>query len=241
MKEGIKVSADQAAKIEEQTQQQSKSKKNKWQSERESRLTASNFGAIMTLTDRRDIENFCKSMHTQQNLSHIPAIKHGQIYEAAALEKFAEVTGKRVLKSGFCIDPQYPFLGASPDAFVEGEDAVIEIKCPYNGRNSQISADTLKHFSFLEEVDNTLRLKRNNKYFYQIVGQMKLSKRSYGYFVVYTFKDLHYEKITLDEDFFMNTMLPKLREFYDNEYCPYITSLLKKFDTKCECPKEGKP
>ena len=73
MKESIKVSAAEAAKIEEQTLQQSKSKKNKWQSEREWRLTASNFGAIMKLTDRRDMESFCESIHSPPNLSHVPA------------------------------------------------------------------------------------------------------------------------------------------------------------------------
>ena len=56
---------------------------------------------------------------------------------------------------------------------------------------------------------------------------MKLAKKSHGYFVVYTFNDLHYEEIALDEDF-VNSMLPKLKKFYDDEYCPYIASVLKK-------------
>ena len=175
------------------------------------------------------MDKFCKSMHYPQNLINVPAIRHGQTYEGAALEKFTETTGKRVLKSGFCIDPQYPFLGASPDAFVVGEDAVVEVKCPYKARNSKISAESLELFDFLEKMDDgTIRLNRKDNYYYQIVGQMKLSRKSYGYFVVYTFKDLHYEKITLDDDFFMNSMLPKLQEFYNKHYCPYVASVLKR-------------
>ena len=56
---------------------------------------------------------------------------------------------------------------------------------------------------------------------------MRLAKKSHGYFIVYTFKDLHYEKISLDEDFFNNRMLPKLKTFFDQDYCPYVASTLK--------------
>ena len=125
MQEGIKVSTEQAAEIEEKTRSQAGS--TEWQSEREWRLTASHFGAICKMTDRRDVEKFCKDMYDPPNLMHVPAIRHGLTYESVALEKFSEITGKKVLKSGLCVDPELPFIGATPDAFVEGEDAVIEV------------------------------------------------------------------------------------------------------------------
>ena len=224
MEEGIKVSSQKAAQIEENTRLQARS--SQWQSEREWRLTASHFGEIVKVTDQRDMEIFCESMYFPKDLLRVPAIRHGRTYEGTALQKFAEVTGKKVLKSGFCVDPQYPFLGASPDAFIEGEDAVVEVKCPYAGRKSKISPG--KHFSMLERVDGRVQLKRNNNYFFQIMGQMKLSRKTHGYFVVYTHKDLYYEKIEFDDVFFMNQMLPKLQEFYNEVYCPYIASVLKK-------------
>ena len=164
-------------------------------------------------------------MYTPKNLLNVPAIRHGRTYESVALEKFSEITKKKVLPSGFCVDPAYPFLGASPDAFVEGESAVVEIKCPYNGRKKKIVPG--KDFAFLEEVDGEIHLRRCHNYYYQIMGQMKLSKRSHCYFVVYTFEDMFYEKIDLDEEFFMSNMLPKLKEFYDQYYCPYLASVLK--------------
>ena len=203
------------------------------------RLTASHFGAIVKITDRRDIFKFCEEMYDPKNLIKVPAIRHGLTYESVALKKFSEMTGKKVLKSGFCIDPELPFLGASPDGFVEGEDAVVEVKCPYQARNRKITPSALKHIPFLHEVDGKICVKKTHNYMYQIIGQMKLSKKSHGYFVVYTHEDLFYEKITLDEDFFTNNMLPKLKQFYDTEYCPYIASVLKtKSETMCECPKQ---
>ena len=227
MKEGIKVSSQEAQRIEAATREQGGGSSIAWGRERQCRLTASHFGDVINMTERRDVKKLCESMYSPPNLNHVPAIRHGQTYESVAVAKFSEVTGKKVRKSGLCIDPDLPFLGASPDGFIEGEDAVIEVKCPYEGRSSKISQGTRKHFSFLEVVDGKLRLKKNHKYMYQIMGQMRLSKRSYGYFVVFTHKDLHYEVIRYDDDLFKNSMLPKLKSFYDNEYCPYVASVLK--------------
>ena len=224
MREGIKVSEEQAVQIEVQTRAQATS--TQWQKERKVRLTASHFGEICKMTEDRDIEKLCKSMHNPPNLIQKPAIRHGCTYEDVALKKFSEMTGKKVLKSGLCVHPDYPFLGASPDAFVEGEEAVCEVKCPYNGRKKKISPG--KDFSFLEEVDGEIHLKKNHNYYYQVIGQLKLSKRSFCYFIVYTFEDIFVEKIAMDEEFFKSNMLLKLLDFYDIHYCPYLAEILKK-------------
>ena len=221
MKEGVKVSAQEAAKIEEKTREQGGS--DQWKLEREWRLTASNFGDICKVTDRRDIEKFCESMYNSKNLDHVPSVRHGQTYESIALEKFTEVTGKDIIKSGFCVHPDFPYLGASPDGFV-GDDAVAEVKCPYRIRNSKIEPENV---DFLEWNGDKMRLKRTHKYYYQVVGQMKLSKRSQAFFIVYTFKDFFYEQIVLDEEFFKN-MVTTLKDFYDQHYCPYVASIIKK-------------
>ena len=157
-----------------------------------------------------------------------PSIRHGRTYESAAIQKFSEVKGKRVTKCGFYVDPDLPYLGASPDGIIEGEDAVVEVKCPYTARNSTISPDNIKKFTFLEKYgDNSMRLKRNSDYYYQIIGQLKLSRKNKCYFCVYTFEDLYVEEIVHDDHFFTYTMLPKLKDFFENEYCPYVASSLE--------------
>ena len=221
MKEGIKVSEHEAQLIEARTRGQG----NKWMREREMRLTSSNFGAICKLTERRDIEKFCESMHNPKDLSHVPAIRHGCTYESVALEKFSELTGKKLMKSGLYIHPHYPYLGASPDSVVVGEDAVVEVKCPHRGRKCKIEPGA--DFDFLEKVGDRMHLKKTHNYYYQITGQMKLSKRNEAYFVVYTFEDIFYEKIVLDNAFFMGCVLPKLTAFYNEHYCPYLASVMK--------------
>ena len=178
----------------------------------------------MKITARRDLEKLCDSLYDPPNLIQVPAIRHGQTYEKSAIKKFSEITGKEAIKSGLCIHPYYPYLGASPDSFVKDEDAVIEVKCPYRGRKSKIDAG--ENFDFLERVGDSLRLKRSHNYYYQVIGQMKLAQKSHCYFVVYTFADIFYEKIPFDNAFFMDIILPKLKGFYEEVYCPYVASKL---------------
>ena len=99
MKEGIKVSGQEAQKIEVATRAQGGSA---WQRQREWRLTASHFGDICKMTENRDVESFCESMYSPKDLSHIPSIRHGNTYESMALDKFSEVTGKWFICGCWC-------------------------------------------------------------------------------------------------------------------------------------------
>lgn len=87
-------------------------------------------------------------------------------------------------RCGLFVCVQRPFLGASHDGLVSNDS--IEVKCPYTGRHEQIVPG--KHFSFLEfNANEDIVLKHNSKYYFQIQGQLYISKRKYCYFVVFTF------------------------------------------------------
>jgi len=126
-----------------------------------------------------------------------------------------------VRNCGLFINPNYPFLGASPDGLV-GESGIVEIKCPFNGKNSKISPGI--NFPFLEFTDDgIIKLKRNHNYYYQIIGQLALSKKAKCYFIVFTFIDFFVEEIHFDEDFFKVSMLTTLKSFYESSYCPFVS------------------
>lgn len=57
------------------------------------------------------------------------AMRWGIEQEAAAAERYEEVTGTLVQKCGFALHETIPYLGASPDRLV-GNDGLAEIKCP---------------------------------------------------------------------------------------------------------------
>ena len=62
-----------------------------------------------------------------------------------------------------------------------------------------------------------------------VTAEMMLARRSTCYFVVYTLApDMYIEKISLDEDFFMNEMLPKLHDFFEQHYLPVAATDIAK-------------
>lgn len=217
-----------AAIIEKETRGQHKSPR--WKEEREWRLTASRFGEIIRATERRDPDVLAANIANPPNLDKVPAVQHGRTYEATAIEAFTTKTGKEVLACGLFIDPTYPFLGASPDGVVKDEDAVIEVKCPFTAKQEMIrpNKDLFPFLEYVDEEKTRFRLKRTHKYFYQVMGEMKLAKRSTCFFVIYTLVDLYIEEIKLDQDFFLNEMLPPLHQFFKEHYLPLVAAQMIK-------------
>lgn len=87
---------------------------------------------------------------------------------------------------------------------------------------------THENISFLELVDEELKLKKTDKYYYQVMGQLKIARKKYCYFVVYTVSDIHIELIQFDQDFFPKEMERKLVQFYENFYVPHVAAELVK-------------
>jgi predicted phage-related endonuclease len=119
----------------------------KWLEEREWRLTASKFGQICKATERRDMTKLANSILSPSPLNN-SAVTHGRVHEQTASDKFVAETGKQVDECGLFISCEHPFLAATPDRIVQGEDALVEIKCPYKGREKKIQPG--EDFPFLE-------------------------------------------------------------------------------------------
>ncbi len=207
-----------ANKIEVNTRDQAKSVK--WHTEREWRITASNFGTISRMTCRRNILKLCKALMQSQCIVTAP-ILHGRHYEQLAIERFQELSSLKVKKCGLFILPSLPFLGATPDGVID-EDAIVEVKCPYKGRETEIRPG--KFFPFLLYENGNLMLKKTHRYYDQVQGQLHLSGRKVCYFVVYTFKDCQYFKVELDAEYCKLALVPKLELFYGKHFRPYVAS-----------------
>ncbi|XP_033739376.1 uncharacterized protein LOC117326767 isoform X1 [Pecten maximus] len=215
---GTKVSSmEEVLEIEETTKKQSVCKK--WHQERRWRLTSSRFGEICKATDRRNKEKLCQSIFRPARLTS-PAIIHGQTFERAAIKIFEEINGITVNLCGLRVDIENNFLAASPDGITSQGD-IVEIKCPYKGRNNAISVNN--NFPFLGKDENgDMHLKQNHNYFYQIQGQLNICKKQRCFFVVYTFKDIFVEEIYVDNYFWSGSMLPKLELFYQKYYRKFV-------------------
>ena len=131
--------------------------------------------------------------------------------------------GLAVTESGLVINPQWPFIAASPDGVISckcHEKGVLEIKFPYTHRNEGVEAAACNDSNFcLQEHEGTLRLDRNHAYYYQVQTQMFVCDVTYCEFCVCTFPShlndsaVFVEWITRDENLW-NTILQKSKQFF---------------------------
>jgi hypothetical protein len=126
------ISPEQIDTIERKTRLQADN--HTWREQRLWRVTASRFGEVCKLTARRNMSKFCKSFITSSNLHSKPII-HGKQYEETARKKFEAKTGLKVQRCGLYICHQKPYLACTPDGVIS-DTTIIEIKCPYSGRDS---------------------------------------------------------------------------------------------------------
>jgi len=139
--------------------------------------------------------------------------------------------GKTVQPSGLIICEDYPFLACSPDGLLD-DDIIVEIKCPYNARNvTPLEAATEKIIKYVTIEDSYIKLNKNCDYYYQIQGQLFITKRKYCLFCIWTPKGLHVEEIPRDELFFKKQLI-KLESFYKQTHLEEIIKRENMFNAK---------
>lgn len=129
-----------------------------------------------------------------------------------------------VSDSGLHVNPQWPYLGASPDGIVNCDccgKGCCEVKCPFSFKNSTIQELACDKSSCLIVIDDNVSLDHKHAYYYQVQAQIFITEADYCDFVVWTAQDIHIERIYPDEElwsevevksskFFLLGILPEL-------------------------------
>ncbi len=236
-KESLNLPSDKLREIEQNTRDQRHS--DMWFSARRYRITASRFGEILHRRSTTTPDRLVLSILQPKSFSSA-ATTWGITNESIAIEEYIKYKHEQgndcitVDPSGFIVSEIHPFLGASPDGTVYDPTCTnnpfgsIEVKCPYSHRNrTPIEAGfSASFFSCVQSVGNlnVLRLRQNHIYYAQVQGQMAVGDRKWCDFVVFTSKGISIERINYDEDYWKDTLLPKLEHFYDNCLAPEIVS-----------------
>ncbi|KAJ8349317.1 hypothetical protein SKAU_G00244470 [Synaphobranchus kaupii] len=90
-------------------------------------------------------------------------------------------------ESGLWLSPS-GILGASPDGLV-GDNALVEVKCPYRERDMTISAAAQSPGFCLKEEGGSYILPEDHIYWHQVQGQLHIAGKDLCYFTVWTTKD----------------------------------------------------
>lgn len=217
------ITAKEISDIERQTVGQSSNPD--WYIHRSVRLTASTFGKICCMRSTTCTSNTVKAiLYPPTYLNRCKSLEYGRKNELNAVAAFENEFGVSVQKCGLFIDDEKPFLAASPDGLI-GDDAILEIKCPWSAREysprEAVEKGIIKYLS-VNKRSGRIRLKENHVYMYQVQGQLHITKRNICYFVMYTDKGIVCDVIKRKDDFWKNNMEEKLEKFYKNALLPEI-------------------
>lgn len=127
-----------------------------------------------------------------------------------------------VNRCGLTLHGDFPYLGASADGIIN-DSTVLEIKCPYSGRDKSISElidNGYKHIYYDEE--NNLALKQDSKYYCQVQGEMAIKRVQLCHFVVWTPIEMAVISVNFDSSYWHNILLPVLNQFYANHILPAL-------------------
>lgn len=184
-----------------------------WLEERRKRLTASNFGYVCNRLPHTKCDALVKKMLYYKLNTY--SLKYGRRHEKDAIEYLKSVKID-VRPSGLIIDEELPFLAASPDGLIDNT-GIVEIKCPSSCSDitpdEAISSRKVTFWS-KNKQSNKLILNKKHIYFYQVQGQLHISKRDYCLFVLWTPKGTKIERIDKDDSFWETNMKEKLIKFY---------------------------
>lgn len=164
-------------------------------------------------------------LYKVKDLEHIDSIKHGRDHEKMALQQLEAQENIRIRPCGLFLDPEIPFLGASPDGLC-GDDQIIELKCPITAHKMGIDqAIQEKKVNFwLKDKNGRLMVNKNHSWYYQAQGQLHITRKNICLFAVWSNdkQPLKIEILYRDDDFFDSMMKPKLVAFYQDCILPEI-------------------
>lgn len=176
-----------------------------WFDARKGRITGSVVGAILGLdpncTREEAMRRMVRAYHDAPSefVGNI-ATQWGVMHEQEAKEEFEYDQKVEVLPASFVVHPELPWLGASPDGYVNGEWAVVEIKCPFGLRDKLPPVP----FKTVEEQPH---------YHAQMQIQMFVTGRNKCYFWQWTKLDAKLDIVNFSQSW-VDENLPKLEAFY---------------------------
>ncbi|XP_077967946.1 uncharacterized protein LOC144422063 [Styela clava] len=225
------ATSDEVEDLERRTKGQATN--NDWKMARKNRLTASNFHEVVCKVNSLNLGKqvrlniiLDKVFGLQKDLGHLPAVKYGVKTENIAKSVYLdlmrqtkhEITAR---ECGLFIDQNLLFLGASPDMVVYCKccgDGVLEIKCPYSLRDTSPACSPPPYIVY---EGGEPKLKTTHPYYFQVQGQMAISKTKWCDFFVYSVHGHIRCRIMFDESFWMG-IKPKLRYFFNEFVAPKL-------------------
>ncbi|XP_048735015.2 uncharacterized protein LOC125650616 [Ostrea edulis] len=222
----ISVTSEEAAYLETVTQTQSDCLT--WHEQRAGRISASKVHSVLHTNQEKPgvsvLKSICNATFNSGRTS-VPSLGWGLEHEADAIAVLEAVMSQlhvnfKISKCGLYINPQFPYLAATPDRTVSCDccgNGIVEVKCPYSLRDNKDILEVNDTYF----VHNTL--KSSHSYFTQVQTQLNVCDVNYGYFVLWTPNG---SLISLEKKsgVWFEEKEPDLRAFYVKHVMPSLMS-----------------
>jgi len=185
------------------------------------KISASIVGSILSLPDAfskreavlrslvRGHFGVLRDEHTQG-----PHMSWGMDMECVARGEFEFEQGCTVVQHGMYAHDQHPWLLASPDGQVAGENVGIEIKCPYHPKFRKSDTPDWEMLALSEQKIEKTLIHNKPSYYAQMQVQMQVMGWDACYYVVWTPRDINIELVQRDKLWWAENF-PKLRLFHE--------------------------
>lgn len=114
---------------------------------------------------------------------------YGKQHETIAKRQYENLLGVTVQPTGLTLLPDAHYIGASCDGMVGS--TVIEIKCPFSGREKKVDELVYSGYEHLTKLDNgQFVLNEQSSYYCQVQGEMAITGCKLCHLVVWTPLDM---------------------------------------------------
>ena len=236
------IDSDSAKKIELETRKQYLAKN--WGKERFYRFTASLHKDLKEKKTERSFTTLAKQFLEKRQNKAVPdfylrkKLEHGRYFEPEAIKVYCnyfKMIGHQLTydKSGLVINPEYYYMGASPDGKIidlsfDGHKkfGIVEVKCPeqFKDVDPKHAAWVSDKFCLQISDDGELRINKDHAYYDQIQHQLALTGCHFCDFVVYTFKGTAIDRVYFDIEHWKR-LCDKICTFYFKYYLPILCTV----------------
>ncbi|XP_030293036.1 uncharacterized protein LOC115593591 [Sparus aurata] len=191
--QSLETHLEMARKIEVATREQSDSVE--WHRVRRSRITSSRFREICHVRGQSSAERLAERI--KKGVAQTAPMKRGLALEPVAIREYCCAKSTSYWPCGFVIHPDAPWLGSSPDGVVfdPAENppfGLLEIKCP--------NAKSYVDCTYLRLQSDTMKLKKQHSYYWQVQGQLLITGMEWCDFVVFAEEDMVVQRIYKDAE-----------------------------------------
>ncbi|KAG9264210.1 hypothetical protein AMEX_G22466 [Astyanax mexicanus] len=191
--QSLQTTLDMARKVEAATRDQSASVE--WHKVRRNRVTSSHFKDICHVRGQSSAEHLAERI--RRGVAQTALMKRGLALERDAIQEYCRVKNTNYSPCGFVIHPDAPWLGSSPDGVVFDPTenppfGLLEVKCP--------NAKSYVDCKYLRLQNDTMKLKQQHSYYWQVQGQLLITGMQWCDFVVFAEEDMVIQRIYKDAE-----------------------------------------